>query len=216
LGYVIGTHGLPEREANLLNTILRLSTELQGRWSAARDPASRCDVQLCELPQAVALKPTLMPMTLVIPLVRRGEPVDQPWVLERPVRADDFVALLRRLESLPAFINRPTFTPLPAGGRARLLRWPAQALLGGQAAWFKLATMLSKHALSVGDLSRISGQTAASCELFLQTMQQHGLLEWQVQTAAAPTPEPAPALALAVHVVKPGFLFNLRRKLGLV
>jgi hypothetical protein len=197
-----------------LNTILRLSSELQGRWILAADEAAHCDVYLCDASDAAPTGQALAEGCVMVPVARRGELIDQKNMLARPIRTDDFVELLRGLETLPIFVNRLSLKALPAQGRARLLRWPAQTLLGGQMAWFKLATMLSKHAFSVADLSRMSGQSLAACEAFMQSMHQHELLEWS--TEAASTPAAATVVAQPGQVAKRGFLFSIRRKLGLV
>lgn len=211
---VVSTRGLPERESNLLNTILRLSSELQGRWAPAADEAAHCDVYLCEASDAVPTGSVASEGCVVVPVARRGESIDPKNTLARPIRADDFVQLLRGLETLPILVDRLSAKALPEQGRARLLRWPAQTVLGGQMAWLKLATMLSKHAFSVADLSRLSGQSLAACEAFMQAMHQHELLEWS--SAPAPTSAADPGVSTPGQVAKRGFLFSIRRKLGLV
>lgn len=90
-------------------------------------------------------------------------------------------------------IARPVFgsTPsdrVPAGARFKLRRWPAHAFLEGDVNRIRMATMLSRRALSVGDLSASTLVPDSQCEKFLRELLDARLLEEVIPTATAGKP----------------------------
>lgn len=102
--------------------------------------------------------------------------------------------------------------------RLRLKRWPPATLLGRDPGRIRMATLLSRRPLSSSDLIRLSGQPAAQCALFLNLIEQVGLLDVQ---ATRPASEPAlarsPAQAPADQqpTFARGLIAGIRRRLGI-
>jgi len=106
--------------------------------------------------------------------------------------------------------------------RQRLRRWPRAAILRGDPHRVRMAALLSRRALNAHDLMRITGFSAATCQVFLQVLQSSELLSCE-PAASWPAAEPqaaAPSLAEA-QPVTPGTGFTqsliagFRRRLGL-
>lgn len=137
-------------------------------------------------------------------------------VMPRPIRADLLTEWLGRHTLVQAPANpplavqasaparpaatataeRPAITvPDALGNKLRdklprlfkLTRWPPSALLAGQPARIRMATLLSKRMLNVRTLAHLSGQPATVCEEFIQELSSQGIVE-TMQGAGAPPP----------------------------
>lgn len=216
---IIGVEGLSTAEVSLLRTILKLSTQLVIDWALSEE--GPCDVLLT----AHASVPGRAPVGhFVIPIVRRGESQGGEC-LERPFRAEDFVALLGRVG--PTLVKVETsherqgeaMTP-PTARRGRLKRWPPAQLMGSSRERIQLATVLSRRYRSARELSAMAGYPESACGAFMQELDRHDLLNWEVhdQAQAAPTATPpiihasAPA---AQGAGSSGLPSSIRRRLGL-
>lgn len=218
---IIGVEGLSAAEIGLLRTILKLSTQLAVDWTLTEE--GPCHVLLT----ALDASPARDQARLVVPIVRRG---DKPGgeFLERPFRAEDFVALLGRVapEVAPAAGNEAGLEqqgealPLPhTWRRGRLKRWPPSYLMGSSRERIQLATLLSRQARSAHELSALAGYPEAYCGAFMLELEKHGLLNWDIPGQPAHTRKAAPALPAAAGAGRshaaPGLFSSIRRRLGL-
>jgi hypothetical protein len=216
---IIGTEGLSAAEVGLLRTILKLSTQLAADWTVSENGS--CHILLTTHATVAQRAPA---GNFVVPVVRRGESQGGEC-LERPFRAEDFVALLERVG--PTLIKadashkrqREAMTP-PIARRGRLKRWPPAQLMGSSRERIHLATMLSRRHRSARELSAMAGYPESACGAFMQELDRHDLLSWETHdparaatTAAAPVHH---ALAPARQGGgSPGLLSSIRRRLGL-
>jgi hypothetical protein len=107
-----------------------------------------------------------------------------------------------------------------AGRRYKLRRWPGAELLRGDPGAMRMATFMSRNALSVAQLAALTGQPEEACSRFVGVLQDAGLL---VEIVAAPDPQeraPAASRAIALDLphlppAKQGLMASLRRHLGL-
>jgi hypothetical protein len=155
----IGVSSLPQAEAALIGTILRLSSQLAGIWQISE--RSDCDVLMVD-PSKAGLSWTNKQFETQI-LVPIGS-----YFLERPFRAERFIALLMRLEiDLKArSIQVPGSTigsvpRVPIDERkARLARWPLGEMARTDVLDLRMMTMLSARAYSAAELAKLTGRTA--------------------------------------------------------
>ena len=221
LSLVVGVEGLSTAEVNLLRTILKLSTKLEADWSLTEQ--GPYDVLLTanpRKPESIYEDPQAR---IVVPVVRRGDSTGGEF-LERPFRAEDFVALLGRLA--PALNGgspaaRPVeAAPAPAGRRGRLKRWPPSQLMGSSRERLQLATLLSRRSRSASELSAVAGYPESQCSAFMQELEKHDLLSWEVPGGSEPARQPVPTLpASTINTSErpntTGLLGSIRRRLGL-
>jgi hypothetical protein len=200
---IIGVEGLSAAEIGLLRTILKLSTQLAVDWTLSEE--GPCHVLLTALPAT----PARAKARVVVPIVRRGENPGGEF-LERPFRAEDFVALLGRVAPaarIDTGLERQGETPPPAyvGHRGRLKRWPPSYLIGASRERIQLATFLSRQSRSAQELSALAGYPESTCGAFMLELEKHDLLSWDIPgqrehpRKAAPTPPVrlVPARAMA-------------------
>jgi hypothetical protein len=100
----------------------------------------------------------------------------------------------------------------PQAERFRLRKWPPQEVVRNDAVRVRMATMLSRRALSVDELAGLSRQPADRCVAFVQTLRSLGLLEVDAAAAAPSTEAPVrkPSIAAQRTLVD-----SLRRRLGI-
>ncbi|AYQ28304.1 MULTISPECIES: hypothetical protein [unclassified Polaromonas] len=218
---IIGVEGLSAAEVGLLRTILKLSTQLVMDWSLSEE--GPCDVLLTAStlePERVHAGP---PAQIVVPIVRRGE-ANGRECLERPFRAEDFVALLGRVG--PALKPAPVVAPrrseaatVPSDRRGRLKRWPPSYLVGSSRERIQLATLLSRRSRSARELSAAAGYPESACGAFMLELEKHDLLSWEIAEAASGHPRQAAAASAPRGAAQahgaPGLLSSIRRRLGL-
>ncbi|HEX8479042.1 MAG TPA: hypothetical protein VF663_11945 [Telluria sp.] len=107
-----------------------------------------------------------------------------------------------------------------AGRRYKLRRWPGAELLRGDPGAMRMATFMSRNALSVAQLAALTGQPEEACSRFVGVLQDAGLL---VEIVAVPDQQeraPAASRAIALDLphlppAKQGLMASLRRHLGL-
>lgn len=116
--------------------------------------------------------------------------------------------------------------------RFKLRRWPAASLLRENPLHMRIATLMSRNALSVPQLMTLTGQPDAACRRVVAILHDEGLLVELEPVAAgnAPGAQTAPALAGTVSNAVPGaaapgaaesaparrgLMASLRRRLGL-
>lgn len=206
---IIGVEGLPAAEVSLLRTIVKLSSQLEAEWSLSE--VGFCHVLLHTLPAGSGNAYSDTQFTVRV--VRRGDKVSGEC-LERPFRAEEFVALLERLTPL----LKANIVPSLQRGvisnstqRGRLKRWPPSVLMGSGPERVQLAALLSRRFRSASELSAATGSPESECTAFLADLEKHGLLSWE-------TPRPygvgAPAMPISVSAT-PGLVSSIRRYLGL-
>lgn len=94
MNLVLGLHGLPEAEASLVKTIVRLSSNLLTPWTVI--DSGRCDAQLVDFAEYEAGEsPGLQPGGVKIAVLRRGQPAE-PSSLSRPIRAEELIERLNQ------------------------------------------------------------------------------------------------------------------------
>lgn len=100
----------------------------------------------------------------------------------------------RSILPVPATPAVPTahLPVLNPGTRVKLRRWPSHALLGGDVSRIRMATMLSRRALTLEDLVAATGVATHHCLQFVGALRHAGLLEMAVPEIA-----PTPALPAA-------------------
>jgi hypothetical protein len=216
---IIGTEGLSAAEVGLLRTILKLSTQLTADWTVSENGS--CHILLTTHATVAQRAPA---GNFVVPVVRRGESQGGEC-LERPFRAEDFVALLQRIG--PTLIKadasrkrqHEAMTP-PITRRGRLKRWPPAQLMGASRERIQLATMLSRRPRSARELSAMAGYPESACSAFMQELDRLNLLSWEPDDEA---PTAIVAAAPVTHAPAPerqdarshGLLSSIRRRLGL-
>lgn len=225
---IIGVEGLSAAEVSLLRTILKLSTQLVVEWTLSEQ--GPCDVLLTALPMQPERVHAGPEARIMVPIVRRGESTGGEC-LERPFRAEDFVALLGRLAPALKMAPQPAHqldtapaaatVPASIDRRGRLKRWPPSYLIGSSRERIQLATLLSRRARSARELSAVAGYPEPACGAFMRELEEHGLLSWELPGQAGPPEQPRQAIAAPVAVAAnqghamPGLLGSIRRRLGL-
>jgi len=152
-----------------------------------------------------------------------------------PIRANQFRDWLKlRQDSLRELLHRSdtpamqpvmeiaqvvsTAAPSPAlvktsqaGRRYKLRRWPPADLLRGDSGAMRMATFMSRNALSMAQLAALTGQPEDTCASFVAVLHAANLL---VEVVAA---ELAPETAVAEQAapVRRGLMASLRRHLGI-
>lgn len=139
-----------------------------------------------------------------------------------PIRANQFRDWLKlRQDGLPVAppaapvqqAAAPPAAPLPDERRFKLRRWPSPALLRGDPAGMRMASLMSRTALSTGQLAAMLQQPEERCRAFVAVLQEAGLL--QETAPAAVSPGAITAAAPVAPPVRAGLMASLRRHLGL-
>lgn len=112
-----------------------------------------------------------------------------------------------------------TASAVVSSGRLyQLRRWPDVGLLNEHPAALRMATLISRKALSTAQLAALTDQSESACRRFIGTLLRAGLL---IEERAPDAREGASAvridvaMAPAVAPVRQGLLAGLRRHLGL-
>jgi hypothetical protein len=211
---IIGVEGLPLPEINLLRTILKLSTQLVNNWTLSEE--GPCHVLLTTLAVTPDQTREGSQPQIVVPIVRRGRrPPGE--CLERPIRAEDFIELLKRLGPLLKIDTGPTRgrepNSAPTAQRGRLKRWPPSQLMGSDRKFIQLATFLSRRARSASELSSVAGYPETECGAFMLELDRHDLLSWDMREQ--PPIITSGSIRAAKGSEAPGLLNSIRRRLGL-
>lgn len=146
----------------------------------------------------------------------KAAPVQQANLstIDYPIRADQFKTWLRAktVELLQANADMNG-----NGGIFKLRKWPPASLMQGEAAYIRMAAMLSNKPMGIATLSQLSGKTVTECAEFMEKLKAADLLvEIPVGTApsaisygtSGPAAEPQSATQ-----VSHGLLGSIRRRL---
>lgn len=135
--------------------------------------------------------------------------------LQRPIKAEKLqewlkstaveLALRKTAATPPA--NAPT---LMAHARFKLLRWPPHALLQNDAKLIRMATLLSRRALELSELTELSHLPFEACQQFIEKLLPTQLLAFESITPL--TAKLAPQAPTPFHQ---GLFSGIRRRLGL-
>jgi len=217
----LGVHGLPSAEAGLVRALLALlgTGDAGCRWTFV--PAGQCDVLLADAGSAAVDRARSDRQARALLLLGTDGPGNAD-ALQRPLRANELEAALRRLAGLlgctgetapsaPA-ARAATAETTTATTRYKLRQWPPAALLRGEPQRIRMATQLSRRFLSATELGQLTNQDPARCLVLLQLLQGFGLLEAQVPAGAPSRVAPAAAAAPAGGWA---LVRSIKRRLGL-
>ena len=227
----LGAHKLPAAEVVLVQTLFRLFARGDAfRWRFVAEPPY--DALLVDA--ANATDPEVGRMAKAVLQLTRMDAPDTANTLRRPIRADRLQEWLKATEhdlldtrgleapdtliptgTLPAAADEPV-PPQTSAVRFKLRRWPPAGVLRGDPTRIRMATLLSRRALSAAELARMSDRPTAESNAFLHVLQATGLVDARTD-ALAPPPAPA-AAATAPATPKPSFgrglIASIRRRLG--
>lgn len=143
------------------------------------------------------------------------------------LRQDSLLDVLYRAEDPAGIAVTAAAAPVPGtlpaahtSRRFKLRRWPSADLLRGDPAAMRMATFMSRNALSIAQLAALTGQPEDACSRFVTVLQGAKLL---IELVAAGEQGgsvvlPLAASAGAAPVIAParrGLMASLRRHLGL-
>lgn len=158
--------------------------------------------------------------------------VEREGQMSRPIRSDRLVGWLKTVEQarLAQPVLRPSVLPspspaVPAGGVARqaepawrLRRWPSPGLLGKDAMRIRLATMLSRRAMSLPELATLARVPLAHCRHFVNELQRQGLIDALPAGPAVRPDRTASRAAVADASTRRGvgatLIHSIRRRFG--
>lgn len=132
-----------------------------------------------------------------------------------PIRANQFRDWLKLRQSslLDVASQGGTSTPPAADGRRfKLRRWPQAALLRGDPAALRMATLMSRNAMSTAQLAALALLPEEACRAFVGVLTDAGVLVESVAAIAGESVAPAIAAAAPVRM---GLMASLRRHLGI-
>lgn len=197
----LGTHRLSTAEAGLVRALVLLlcNDSANGlNWifvNEAPFDALLVGIELDNTPPGSVAIPTLY-------LVDTGAAAQGVNVLTRPLRSDllrDWLANTQReLSTTPrasgGLTEKPkeVFFPVTVNAQFKLRKWPPQEALRGDPARMRMATLLGKRALTLGELTSLSRQPEHTCEAFLQLMRQLQLLDKLVSPPSVVSLDSAP------------------------
>lgn len=206
LGYL----GLIKPEVDLIHTILRTSSRLDGEWVLV--DSGECDALLLYNAEK-SLEPFIIkPSTQLIMIRRRGES-GSDYVFFKPFRADELVDTLILIKSNH---GKPTTSAVVEQSSPqalyRLKKWPSTTLLSRNKNFTLLAVYLSRGSKTIENLVTLSGQNEKFCQQFIEILVANDLIlvETQVLMPARKINTPAPQIA-----AKKTFLSQLKSRLGL-
>lgn len=208
LGYL----GLIRPEIDLIETILRTSSRLDGRWVLAT--SGECDAILTYDADKDFSPLLLKQSAQVIMIKRRGESFSG-HAFYKPFRADELIDTLILIESNDKPVEQPNSTSATSVHNQqtiyRLKKWPPAELLSLHKNYMLLAVYLSRGTKTLKDLMTLSGHSENFCMQFILLMNKNKLLECEssrpdIAHNHAHATEPAP---------KKNFLSLLRDRLGL-
>lgn len=226
----LGAFKLPAAEVVLVQTLFRLYSHGDAfRWTFVTAPPY--DALLVDGTADDGKNPDIDRMAKAVLRLTRMHAGRAPNTLERPVRADRLHDWLKSTEhellsTRPAVAADGAVDAAADGDsvvdasplRFKLRRWPAAALLRGDPQRIRMATLLSRRALSAAELATLTQQPEPECQAFLTVLQSTGLVD--LPQPAAPTPAlTGNAAAVATHTPPPpfarGLIAGIRRRLGL-
>lgn len=212
----VGAYLLSDAEANLLRALLRLfNYDDKSRWVFAEE--APFDALVVDNARAQVVSAASLPRaTRILRLVDNGDSLAGTVdVLERPIRSNRFESWLSQvageLGSASAVIDMQPKAPSEAPARAKVVtdsdrsksfklrRWPPAAVLRNDGQRIRIATLLSRRALSLSQLVRLAGQAEDDVMLFLRVMQSAQLLDVADYAATPPGSNPGAARRTLDH-----------------
>lgn len=212
-GFRIGAPALPAKDIAYIRALVRLfSYSDKLRWSFVDDAPYTAVV--AEAPESATRGGATE--ALVLTMLGHAQHTEK---IAYPIRADQLRDWLKRMGDalLPAGSpSSPAADATANAVRYKLRRWPSVLQLDGDALRIRMATHLSRKALSAADLAGLTGAELAVCADFLGVLHTAGLLS----AAAAPeTPAPSVTSAAPAPAAPASFtsnlLNNIRRRIGL-
>lgn len=185
--FQLGMHALPANDERLIRNLMRMfAHDPSFNWQLGDGPhydvlvidaqkmedtrikrTSRTVLRLSDV--AVPEDDHVLPRPLQAQALRRWL-MEAEWALEQATRPPSTLA---PLESLPE--NTPIAEPRSV--RFRLRTWPPAIMMAGDPTREQMAQLLFKDAISVAELSRITGAPRTECQAFVRKLQLVGLVD---------------------------------------
>lgn len=219
----LGAALLPAAEVGLLRALTRLLAANPGagfRWQFVDSPPY--DALVTDAGADLQAQRNRAPAILAL---CGAEKIAGPDCMPRPIKAEQLERwLTAQQERRPVTMISPPAASAQNPGRAqhahdrttyRLLKWPPNMLLQNDMARVRMATLMSRRAMSVGELANMTELPAARCQTFIQSLRSIGLLQI--------TEIPAPPVAVGTPSATPSgqstsrwnLVRNIRQRLGL-
>lgn len=230
----LGLFGLEASESRYLQALMRLIGSSSRDFPWVLSDQTSLDAVLIDPRYADPMDPVVRNLGRHMLIISDANPLNQPGILARPIQLEKFEAWLgQQAERLRGDIELSSLPTMSDAGdrnrddaedsrRYRLLRWPPAALLQRDARRIRMATLMSKRALTSAELARSIQEPSERCMVFLKLLQSFDLVEIIVQPSAAlPVPAEAraktPAAVEHRHSPAPprGLVSSIRRRLGL-
>jgi hypothetical protein len=228
-----GLHGLPAAETVLVRTLFKLYQHGANDFGWVLVDAAPYDALLVDSRSDSAgagSDPRGATTILTVGPVAEGSAAPN---LARPLRSEVLEAWLvqtqrqllgqvtasaRVQEAQPPSPQAAPVADLQDAVPYKLLRWPPAAMLRNDPNLIRMATLLSRRPLSVGELARISQQSLDSACAFLQTLRKAALLDGPAPLHAglpSRSGSIAPAPVPFVRKVERSLMHRIRLRLGL-
>lgn len=224
-----GVQGLPAAETALVRTLFRLYQHGASdfRWSlvdSAPYDAILVDSNSPHLATEHGHEGVKAVLTLTRPL--RSEMLET-WLLQtqreffpegkaaRPAEAAPAAASARPPEA-PAAAHTPV--PAPQADAYKLMRWPPAAMLRNDPTLIRMATVLSRRAMTITELAQVSQQPLDNAQAFALALRDAGMLvsPITVKLPAQPLPDAvAPRIAQPPRQTERSLMNRIRLRLGL-
>ncbi|UOD27231.1 hypothetical protein INH39_16975 [Massilia violaceinigra] len=210
-GFRIGAPALPAKDIAYIRALVRLfSYSDKLGWSFV--DAAPYTAVVAEAPPAANRSGAIDALLLTMP----GH-AQLTQKIAYPIRADQLRDWLKRVGDALLPGGAPANAASASAGytvRYKLRRWPSVLQLDGDPLRIRMATQMSRKALSAADLAGLTGADIGVCAGFIGVLHKAGLLA----EVTAPQP-PAPASTAPAPASSAGFtsslLNNIRRRIGL-
>jgi hypothetical protein len=185
----VGALNVIEREAMLLRGLIRLNADSEHCKDWQFVDCAPYDLLFVDPVHSDA--PSLAALSVSTPIVSliNKQVEGQSNSLQRPFSSDSLIHCLARARQYAArapaviAIDVPmqSFTStqpvtLDWSAKFKLLRWPPMAVLRGEPARLRMATMLSRQAMKVKELAQFAQQPLEQVQQFINALHQAGLL----------------------------------------
>lgn len=175
----LGCFGLIKPEVDLIHTILRTSSRLDGCWALVDQ--DECDAIVLYESSNDFFPLKLKSTTELISIRKRGE-IQTGYVFYKPFRADELIDILlliqSNIESAPSESSAKN-TPSPKK-TFKLKKWPSAEILAIDKHYTPMSIYLSRGAKTLHDLILLSGQTEEFCTKFLTLLESKALLNTEI------------------------------------
>lgn len=203
----LGHLGLIKPEIDLISTILRTSSRLEGDWVLV--DSGECDALLVYNMEK-SFSPFVMKSgTQLIMIKRRGES-HSGYAFFKPFRADELVDTLILIKNnFGAAVTTPDQMPI-SQKLYRLKKWPSNSLLAQHKHFMLLAVYLSRGSKTLNNLVTLSGQNERYCLQFIHMLEERDLIVEEIKAAEPVISRVAPQVES-----KKTFLSLLKSRLGI-